>query len=103
MNKSKSVAEREILYSLKGQHDKKKLTVRIGAPYLIEKDSVNFAFDKDAACCTIEFDGIDEKNIDVHGIDTLHALTLAVDIDPYLRGMKDKYDFYWPTGESYFE
>jgi len=99
----KSIAERELLYSIKGEQSRKKIVIRIYAPYLLEKDAVNFKFDPGTAGCTIEFDGLDESNIDVHGIDLLHALTLAVEVDPYLAGMKNKYDFFWLTGESYFE
>ena len=97
------IAKRELLYSIKGERVQREFTVNIGAPYLLEMGAVSFNFDSGAAGCTIEFDGLLENSIEVHGIDLLHALHLAADIDPYLKGMLNKYDFYWSTGEPYFE
>jgi len=59
--------------------------------------------DEGAAICTVHFDGLDEGSFDAHGIDPIHALAQAANIDGYLRAMTGKYDFYWPTGEPYFE
>ncbi|MGH8354289.1 MAG: hypothetical protein ACRERY_12300, partial [Pseudomonas sp.] len=103
LNMTKVIAKRELLYSLKGESTRRKLIVNIGAPYLLEKETVGFNFDPGAAGCTIEFDGLIERSIEVHGIDLIHALQLAADIDQYLKGMQSKYDFYWSTGEPYFE
>ncbi len=97
------IAKRELLYSMKGESAQREFTVNIGAPCLLEKKSVSFNFDPGAASCTIEFDGLRERSIEVYGIDLIHALQVAVDIDPYLRGMQNKYNFYWNTGEPYFE
>jgi len=103
INMKKFIAERVLLYSLKGKQDRNKLIIKISEPYLLEKGAVNFAFDHGSAGCRIELEGLNESSIDVHGIDMLHALTLAVDIDPYLKNMENKYDFFWLSGESYFE
>jgi hypothetical protein len=103
MNKNESIPVRELFYCLKGKQVRKKLIVRIRGPYLINKNEVNFRFDEGTAGCTIEFDGLGEDNIEVFGIDRLHALSLSVDIDSYLKSMTTKYDFYWITGEPYFE
>jgi hypothetical protein len=46
---------------------------------------------------------LDERSFDVHGIDPIHALAQAAAIDGYLRAMTSRYDFYWLTGEPYFE
>ena len=97
------IAERKLLYSLKSGHDRRELTIRVGLPQRIEKETVSFRADDDAAVCTVEFDGLNESDIDVYGSDSLHALALAVDIDPCLRSMSKKYDFYWPSGEPYFD
>lgn len=97
------IAKRKLLYSIKGESTQREFTVNIGAPYLLEKELVSFNCDPGAASCTIEFDGLRERSIEVHGIDLLHALQMAVDIDPYLKGMQNKYNFYWSTGEPYFE
>ncbi|MHB8474177.1 MAG: hypothetical protein ACYDC8_15275 [Gammaproteobacteria bacterium] len=100
----KSIAERELLYSLKGASARNKFVVRISAPYLIEENTVNFKFHPGAAACQIEFDGLPESLVEeVHGVDSIQALALAANVDPYLKGLEKKYDFYWITGEPYFE
>jgi hypothetical protein len=97
------IAERELLYSPKGKGDRRRLIVRVSAPYVIEEAAAGIKLDEGSAGCTIQFDGLDEGDVEVYGIDLLHALSLAVDVDPYLRGMQKKYDLFWPTGEPYFE
>lgn len=99
-----SIAERDLLYSLKGKTARQKLVIRIGAPYLVDEGMVNFNFDLGTAGCTIEIDGLPENLAEeVYGADSLQALALATDVDPYLRGLEKKYDFYWPSGEPYFD
>ncbi len=88
------IAERRLAFSKKGSGVKKELVVRIGKPY-IEDDGT--------ARCSCEWDGLFENYADVAGIDSLHALQLAADIDSMLRKLRDKYDFYWSSGEPYFE
>ncbi len=103
MGEYESIPLREILYSLKGESSQSKFIVRIIGPYLIEKKNVNFRFDDGTAGCTVEFDGLPEDSIEIFGIDMLHALSLSVDVDSYLKSMTAKYDFYWVTGEPYFD
>ena len=102
-NVKKTIAERELLYSLKDSPIRKRLVIKVSAPYLVDESMVNFKFDPGTSGCTIEFDGLPEGNIDVHGVDTLHALKLATDVEPYLKGLEKKYDLYWSSGEPYFE
>lgn len=98
------IAERELLYSLEGDSTRNKLVIRITAPCLIKEGTVNFEFPPGAAVCAIEFDGLPKSLVEeVHGADSIQALQFAVDIDPYLKGLGKKYDFYWPTGEPYFD
>ena len=100
----KSIAERELLYSLKGESTRKKLVVRIRAPYLIEENTVNFEFPPGAAACKIEFDGLPKSLVEeVHGVDSIQALALATDIDPFIKGLEKKYDLFWSSGDPYFE
>jgi hypothetical protein len=37
------------------------------------------------------------------GADSIQALQLAVDVDRVLRRLSKHYDFYFPTGEAYFD
>jgi len=103
MDAKRFVAQRELLYSLKGGKDRRRLVIRVGAPREVNRLAADVAFDEGASICTIEFDGLDIGSIDVHGIDPLHALSLATDVDSYLRGLTATHDFFWPTGEPYFE
>jgi len=98
------IAERELLYSLKGDYAKKKFVVRISAPYLIKEGSVNFQFHSGAAACKIEIDGLPQSFVEeVYGVDSIQALAMATDVDPYLKGLEKKYDLYWLSGDPYFE
>lgn len=94
---------RELFFCRKGDLQRSKLTIRIKPPYLLEEGTVNFKFDEGTSVCAIEFVGLDELNNEVFGVDKLHALSLAVDVDPLIRRMTKKYDFYWLDGEPYFD
>ena len=96
------IAARELLYSPKGESDKKKLTIKVLAPHLVEEGKVNFKFTPGTACCVVEFDGIDER-VEFVGMDSLQALEMVANVNRYLMGFGKKYDFYWLTGEPYFD
>ena len=54
--------------------------------------------------CTVEFDGLPDETLgDTYGADSLQALQLAADIEPVLKRLSHRYDFYFPTGEGYFD
>jgi hypothetical protein len=40
---------------------------------------------------------------DTYGADSLEALQLAADTEPILKILSERYDFYFPTGEGYFD
>jgi len=104
MSDNESFAVREILFCRKGAPEShKKLVIRIRSPYLVDENSVNFRFDEGTAGCAVEFEGLSELNHEVFGVDKLHALALAVDVDPYIKSLTEKYDFYWLDGAPYFE
>jgi hypothetical protein len=96
------VAERKLLYALKGRQARTPLTVRVSAPVLVEEGTVDFQVAGGTAVCTVEFQGLGEDSIKEYGADSIQALSLAVNIDRYLSRMKKKYDFYFPNGEPYF-
>ena len=81
----------------------RQMTVCVTAPYELTEGSVSFQFDQGTAGCEIRFDGLPEDDIVVFGADRIQALAMATDIDPYLRGMSRKYEFFWETGEPYFD
>jgi len=88
------LAERKLLFSKKGSLEKKELTIRVGAPYVDEKGM---------AKCPVEWDGLFENYADICGVDLVHALHLASDTDSLLSKLQDKYDFFWISGEAYFD
>jgi len=97
------VAERKLLYSVKGQEVRHEFAIQVTSPVLVQRDAKRFPIDDGAAVCTVRYEGLDEPSFDVHGIDPIHALAEATNIDRYLRALAGKYDFYWATGEPYFD
>lgn len=98
------IAERHLLFSAKGESERKPLVIRIFAPRLVDPASVSFQVATGTAVCVVEFDGIpDETQGDTHGADSLQALQLAADIEPVMKRLSKRYDFYFPTGEDYFD
>jgi len=98
-----TIAERRLLYSEKGSDVRKALTIRIGAPYVVSEVPGGPPVEDEFAGCSIELDGIAEEVPDVYGTDRLQALFLAANIEPLLERLRKKYDFFWPSGEAYFE
>lgn len=98
------IAERRLLFAIKGDSKRRALVIRIGQPYLLEKGTVNFEFHDGAAGCLVEFVGLDDSGPhETYGVDSLQALQLAANIEPVLKALSSKYDFFFSDGESYFE
>jgi hypothetical protein len=104
MNMDQVIAERRLLYYVKGSSHQKELVVCIGAPYFVEEgmeEDVGLAGD---AVCSIKFDGLPVSIRNVHGADRIQALELAIKVvESTLEGLKEKYDFYFADGDPYFE
>lgn len=94
MSDKKWIAERKLLFSPKNSDQRKELVIRVGLPYWRNEDM---------AACPVEFDGLFNEFADICGADLLHALHLAADVDPFLKKLSKKYDFYFDNGEPYFE
>jgi hypothetical protein len=92
----KFIAERKLMFSLKNSQVRKNLTIRVGVPYWVEDG---------LAACPVEWDGLFDKNeiADSRGMDLLQALHFAADTDSLMEKLRNKYDFYWPSGEFYYE
>ena len=88
------IAERKLVFIVKETGESKDLTIRIGTPCWLPDDEL--------ASCPVEWDGLFEHFADAKGIDSLQAIHMASDIDPLLKLLQNKYDFYWPSGERYF-
>lgn len=78
--------------------------VRIFAPRPVDPVSVSFQVSPGTAVCTVELDGIPGETVGgTYGADSLQALQLAADIEPVLKRLSHRYDFYFPAGEGYFD
>jgi len=98
------IAERRLEFSEKGKAERKPLLIRVFAPQPVDPDSDLFRVDADTSRCVVEFDGIPDANVgEIYGADSIQALQLAVDIEPVLKRLSRHYDFYFPTGEGYFD
>ena len=96
------IAERNLLFSGKGGGDRQPFCVRIFAPHLIEEGTVDFQVSPGMARCVVAFVEINEQ-VEFFGMDSVQALALTANVDAYLKHFDNKYDFFWLTGEPYFE
>lgn len=100
---SRIIAQRHLTFAYKGQDVRHELTIQIHLPIEVDPSDVNFEVSPGTASCRVEFNGLDEPPFIVHGADAIQALEFAVNIDPILRSMDKKYDFYFTSGEDYFD
>ena len=101
---SEIIAERRLHWAPKGENNRSEFVIRIGTPVVVEPGSVDFPVSEGTGACSREFHGFPMKIDDtIYGADLLQALQLAVDVDPILKGFSDRFDFYFLTGEPYFE
>jgi hypothetical protein len=98
------IAERRLLYT-RGDSDLRPAIIRIYLPQPVDPSSVRFSVSPGTAVCLLDFGDLPPGRVSVYGMDSLQALTLAVNIDPYIRGMErtDGCRFYWDSGEPYFD
>jgi hypothetical protein len=96
------VGERALLYSLKGSDERRPFHIRIFAPHAVDQETVNFQVSPGMARCVVAFVEIDVE-VDFYGMDSMQAIALTANVDAYLKHYEKKYDFFWLTGEPYFE
>jgi hypothetical protein len=108
--KGAPIAERRLTFTEKGGSDRKPLCIRIFAPQPVDPSSVTFAVDADGASCVVEFDGLPDAarqalgaDSTTFGADSIQALQLEADVDRVLKRLSKHYDFYFLTGEGYFD
>lgn len=89
------IAERKLIVEVIATGERKDLTIRIGMPY--------WPPNEEFASCPIEWDGLFDRVADAKGIDLVQALQQASDIDSMLERLRTKYNFYWSSGEGYFD
>lgn len=89
------IAERRLICQDISTGMRKNVTIRIGAPYWAPNDAF--------ASCPIEFEGLFDEFADAKGVDSLQALQQAADIDDMLQRLRHKYEFFWESGDPYFD
>jgi hypothetical protein len=99
------IAERHLLFAGKNDVVRKKLTVGICAPKVVAQEQVQFPVDGVMSKCHVELEGLNEHSFDVFGTDSMQAVNLAsnIEIEAVIKRLSDEYDFFWATGEPYFE
>jgi hypothetical protein len=93
MNQSQVLVERRLRMK-KRDGSEEDLVIQIGHPYEVQSDG-------DAAC-PVEMRGLVDRVADIHGIDRLDALRLAIKfVESLVDGKAKEISFYWPDGEPY--
>jgi hypothetical protein len=100
---SRYIAERHLLFSKKNDGVRNTLMVGICAPTVVAQDKVQFPVDGVMSICHVDMKGLDEHSFDVFGTDSMQAVNLASNIETVIKRLSDEYDFFWATGEPYFE
>jgi hypothetical protein len=100
---SNHIATRHLLFSTKDNATRKRLTVGLCAPVVVAQDEVQYPVDGVMSKCHVDFVGLDEHSFDVFGTDSLQAISLASNIESVIKRLSQEYDFFWSTGEPYFE
>jgi hypothetical protein len=97
------IAQRKVFASKKGNAIKQEVVIRITEPYIVQQGDVKFPADGIISGCKVEIEGLDEPGFSVYGMDSLQAINIASNIEPLLQRLSEDYDFFWISGEPYFE
>ena len=99
------VARRNLLFTTRDNATPRPCSIGITAPREVHTNGNDEALHDEMAVCEIHFEGLDAPPIEVHGSDSLQALALACDIDPYLRDLERRkgFEFFWDDGTAYFQ
>lgn len=96
------IARRQLTYSLgHAPGSRIDMEIRVLSP---SRTSRAVADDHDGHMCRVEYVGFPFGPDWLDGMDSLHALQIATNIDHLLRGFENKKQvrFYWPDGSRYF-
>jgi len=101
----KTIAKRVLFYSVKGSDVRSKFIIRIGLPYIVDENDVDFSVGEEGLVgCHIETEGLEnEYEHEAYGVDDIQAINIATDLEPFLMRLQKEYDLYWQSGEAYFE
>jgi hypothetical protein len=97
---AKVLAERRLLYRGKNDHTHREAVFQVCEPL---PASVSDAPGGEAYACEVRIAGLNERGEQYFGMDAVQALQLASDLDPLIKRLSSKYDFFWSTGDPYFD
>ena len=97
------IAERKLLFSSKSSDSTGTVTIKISEPFIATKENSSIPADGVVSGCIVVIDGIDEPEFCLYGTDSLQAISLASNIDPLIKTLSNRYDFYWSDGNPYFD
>ena len=103
INRRRFIAERKLLVAKKGSADRKPVAIRISEPFTVKQEDVTFPVDGIIAGCHIAIEGLDVPGHDVYGMDSVQAVSLASNIEPLVESMSVDFDFFWASGDPYFD
>lgn len=102
-DKRRYIAERILLLAEKNTSRTRKIRVKVSEPQIVEQSAVTFPVDGIMSVCHVDVEGLSEHSFDVYGTDSLQAISLAANIEPLIERLSSEYDFYWSSGEPYFD
>jgi hypothetical protein len=95
-NQSSVLVQRRLKIRVPSSGEERDIVIEIGQPYRVGSD-------EDAAC-PVAIRGLFERLADIHGIDAMDALRLAIEfVEKTLRGKSEELQILWPNGEPYFK
>lgn len=90
------LVERRLKIRLAPNGEERDLLIQIGKPYSTGNE--------DDAACPVVMDGLFGRLADIHGIDAMDAIRLAIElVEKTLQGKSTELQVLWPNGEPYFE
>jgi hypothetical protein len=90
------LVERRLKIRFPSSGEERDLLIQIGKPY-------NTGNEEDAACPVV-MDGLFGRLADIHGVDAMDAIRLAIKlVEETLQEKSGELQVLWPNGEPYFD
>ncbi len=99
------VASRSLRFKNRNSNESGELVVEIYKPYLLKEGMVEFPVSVGNAGCSLRVTGLDTEryNDEIYGMDSLQAISMAVDVEGILKKISETYELFFQDGDPYFE